>query len=459
MQSLPPDPDALDSDWDQAEGGEEDPDSTRLVDSRELFARAGFKMDETGEAVPDDQGEPAGAADGRITLPPPVPENEYVARMMQARTSSSQDIPTMPRSTIPWQSPRVADDFEGTLGVLLEEHQGGLDCDEPGVVSSPPLLDFGSPSIEAAEISVDELSEELSLEPPRLPHHGELASLDDLDIPQPGPMPRVRGTFKATERPGGKPVERSGRTGTVRPGGKPVERSSGTGTERPGAEADDRPSHRSGETSGIDFRLDLGFDVPDLSEEAPPATPPPGTLRYGLLEEDPELDVFGAAAGTPEAPPMPARREVLRTLPSPPLATEHPRPADTPSSAGDRHRKLKQRFEAGDYSGAMVVADALLEEDADDEIARRYADSCNEMLRQMYKARIGDGSQVLRVVISAEEVRSLSLDHRAGFLLSCIDGYSSIDEILDVSGMQPLEALRILYELIQADVIRCDPAR
>jgi hypothetical protein len=50
-------------------------------------------------------------------------------------------------------------------------------------------------------------------------------------------------------------------------------------------------------------------------------------------------------------------------------------------------------------------------------------------------------------------VRWLSLDHRAGFVLSCVDGYSSIDEILDVSGMPPLDALRVLYELLQQRII------
>ena len=47
----------------------------------------------------------------------------------------------------------------------------------------------------------------------------------------------------------------------------------------------------------------------------------------------------------------------------------------------------------------------------------------------------------------------LHLDHRAGFLLSCIDGMSSIDDILDVSGMRELDALRILFELVQENVI------
>jgi hypothetical protein len=421
MQSGPPDPDALDSAWGPEEG-EEDPDSTRLVDSRELFARAGFAMEEIGEAPPPEEGAEGGeasdasASDARITLPPPVPEDEYVARMMELRSSASQEMPSVPRSAIPWSTPRVADDFEGTLGALLAEQPTGLECDEPGITSAPGgLRDPGSPAIDTAEISVDDLSEELSTEPP--PSPGSLLGLDSIDTPHPLPPPRPRGAApRAAARTTPKPEE----------------------------------------IPGIDFRLDLGFDVPDLPvEEPPPVTPPPGTLRYGLLEDDVELDVYGsrrpASLSSPEGPP---RRESLRTLPSPPFPDAGAgKPPEAPPSSGRRHAKLKLRFDGGDYSGALVLAEALLDERPDDEAARRYADRCNEMLRQMYRSRIGDGSQVLRVAVSNEELRSLSLDHRAGFLLSCVDGYSSIDEVLDVSGMPELDALRILYELIQADII------
>jgi hypothetical protein len=78
------------------------------------------------------------------------------------------------------------------------------------------------------------------------------------------------------------------------------------------------------------------------------------------------------------------------------------------------------------------------------------------MLRQMYLARIGDKASVLRQVMDSEQVKSLQLDHRAGFLFSLADGVNTIDEILDVSGMPALDALRILYELIQEGVVEAE---
>jgi hypothetical protein len=122
-----------------------------------------------------------------------------------------------------------------------------------------------------------------------------------------------------------------------------------------------------------------------------------------------------------------------------------------------RLERVRARFEVGDFSGALVVAEGMLDEEPKHLAAKCYADSCRAMLRQMYLARIGDKAGVLKVVMDAEQVKGLQLDHREGFLLSCVDGLSTIDEILDVSGMPPLDALRILYELLQEGAIEAEP--
>ena len=71
----------------------------------------------------------------------------------------------------------------------------------------------------------------------------------------------------------------------------------------------------------------------------------------------------------------------------------------------------------------------------------------------MYAARLGPLDQVAVVAVPAEQLRWLTLDHRSGFLLSHVDGVSSLEEILDISGMPHLEAMRIICDLIQQKVI------
>lgn len=456
MQSPPPDPDGLDSSWDE-EDEEAAGESTRRIDSKELFERAGFPMEE------ELAGEERGGAEGEASAPkrsggrttrrqPQTPPAEHRGF---GRAAVSQQSPTVPRMRAPWAQPEVGETFEDTLDSLLEERSLPLECDEPGTASTP-----GPTGVRPTR------------RVPAVP--GQMLAEDDL--------------FDGLDAP------------TLPGGGAPTAPPS-----RP------RASAAPGE---VDLGLD--FDLPDLDVDAPPAatsepgsappgtvppiTPPPGTLRYGLIEDEDSFNSTIPPGWSDRLPPPPAgtrpmlpkdrpssssptpvstaaparsaagprRTESVRMatlipgmapdvpLVPAPAPAPAPLPAPPPSSSGapdDRRRQMLQRYESGDYGGALVLAEALLDEIPDDPTARRYADGCTEMLRQMYKARIGDGSQVLRIVMSGEELRSLNLDHRAGFLLSCIDGMSSIDDILDVSGMRELEALRILFELVQENVI------
>jgi hypothetical protein len=133
-------------------------------------------------------------------------------------------------------------------------------------------------------------------------------------------------------------------------------------------------------------------------------------------------------------------------MPQRPSSVASERPSSVPSD-------MQDRYAVGDFTGALVVAESILDTSPDDEDAKRYAQSCREVLTQMYAARIGPMDQVAVVAVPPDQITWLSLDHRAGFLLSLVDGVSSIEEILDISGMTRLDALRIMYTLVQQNVI------
>lgn len=65
-------------------------------------------------------------------------------------------------------------------------------------------------------------------------------------------------------------------------------------------------------------------------------------------------------------------------------------------------------------------------------------------------ARIGP---VTSVPVLVADVTKVNLDPRAAFVLRFLDGMSSIDDILDASGLPRVEALRILAALVEARVI------
>lgn len=128
--------------------------------------------------------------------------------------------------------------------------------------------------------------------------------------------------------------------------------------------------------------------------------------------------------------------------------------ATRPSLTGvDLHTEMAERFSLGDFSGALGVAELILGTRGDDPVARKYAQSCREKLEQFYVSRIGSLSTGVRVSAKGRDRRWLGLDHRAGFLVSRIEGETSVDDLLDVSGMPRLEALRTLADLLDAGAV------
>jgi len=195
-----------------------------------------------------------------------------------------------------------------------------------------------------------------------------------------------------------------------------------------------------------------------LRHDAPTARPaPPPWQGRGLdvsldspLPSAFELDrndSLGAPAGAElRAEPAPAFE---LSLDAPPPAHAFEEAVSTASAVAD----MKDRYAMGDFSGALVIAEGIIENDPNDSEAPRYAQSCRDVLTQMYSARLGSLDQRVRVAVPSDQIRWLTLDHRAGFLLSLVDGGSTVDQLLDISGMPRLDALRILYQLLDQRVI------
>ena len=57
------------------------------------------------------------------------------------------------------------------------------------------------------------------------------------------------------------------------------------------------------------------------------------------------------------------------------------------------------------------------------------------------------------LVMTLEQIRALPVDHRAGFILSLIDGRCSVEMILDMAGLPEQLALRILATLMSHGAI------
>ena len=225
-------------------------------------------------------------------------------------------------------------------------------------------------------------------------------------------------------------------------------------------------------------RPTLAPPQPDPKREPEPATKPkretPAVLRLDSASQferpDPSAvisrrgreSLLGLADGAPaddlSLDPEPSEAldlvaaEAERATPVVPLPPPVP-PAQSSGRIVEPVTEMRERFSLGDYSGALVVAESILEEEPSHAEALQCETSCRQVLEQMYTARIGPLDRVPFVAVPQEQLRWLNLDHRAGFVLSHVDGNCSLEQILDVSGMPPLDALRILFELLQQRVI------
>ena len=124
------------------------------------------------------------------------------------------------------------------------------------------------------------------------------------------------------------------------------------------------------------------------------------------------------------------------------------------ASLEDRRRMMHERTAVGDHSGAMEIAEQLLELNPDDRDASLIRLKCRKTLMQMYESRIGSFRRVPVRVISEEEIVWRNLDPVAGFIAASVDGSISFEDIIDISTLPRFEACRVLSQLIQDGIIQ-----
>ena len=217
--------------------------------------------------------------------------------------------------------------------------------------------------------------------------------------------------------------------------------------------------------------LELPSDGPttgELTEQLSEALELPSDWQANPVaaeEAVPEVAEDGWARARNEGSVLPPRKGSKSERPSGPLpakkssessdvvrlVTARSRPPG--SSEVDLAGQMRDRLAVGDFSGSLQLAELILGADARHEEAQRIAARAKEHLVQFHLARLGGLSAVLRVRVVGADVRWLGLDHRAGFLLSVVDGTTTVEEIVDVSSMPRHEALRLLAELLEASAV------
>jgi hypothetical protein len=124
-----------------------------------------------------------------------------------------------------------------------------------------------------------------------------------------------------------------------------------------------------------------------------------------------------------------------------------------PETAREILQQAHDRFQLHDFAGVVDLLERIKPSDDHYADARSLLATSRNNLSKMYESKVGALDRVPRLLVSSEEIIWLNLNHRAGFILSQIDGSVSYDDLIALSGMSRLDTLKILAELIQERVI------
>lgn len=180
---------------------------------------------------------------------------------------------------------------------------------------------------------------------------------------------------------------------------------------------------------------------PALSQR-PTAVPPHTPLSPRFSLED-----FEAPAWPDEG----TSRPVLRSPELPPRAkrpSDPFRPPQAAPPAGAMPLRKASPPPTKQLGMRRAVEETVPSPRAAREISQRPSGSREVRSRS---ERVGNGR--IKVLMSTEELLSLPLDHKAGFILSMLGTVSTLDELLDISGMPKNDAMRLLCDLADLGAI------
>lgn len=109
------------------------------------------------------------------------------------------------------------------------------------------------------------------------------------------------------------------------------------------------------------------------------------------------------------------------------------------------------QLEASATAAEMALREA---EQAHDVRVESITQSARTLFEKTFEAYIGPVTGIPVFALSPQALAHQELDHRAGFVLSHIDGVTTIEHLLDVASMPRFEALRIIAGLLRSHAIR-----
>lgn len=184
-----------------------------------------------------------------------------------------------------------------------------------------------------------------------------------------------------------------------------------------------------------------------------------GLRHYGAGEVDDALRCWREVLALD--PSHPEARDFLATAttaaeaePVSPPVTE---PAAASPTVADPLATLvadaQRLFEDDELEASLDLFEAIAQREPLRLDVQGWIEHVRSRLVKRYRERLGDGSTRL-CAGAAGDVMRFNLPAHAGFLLSLVDGETSVSDLVSLSGMDPFEALRALYGMFEAGIVR-----
>ncbi len=109
-----------------------------------------------------------------------------------------------------------------------------------------------------------------------------------------------------------------------------------------------------------------------------------------------------------------------------------------------------------DAEGALELLETLEKRDPDGLEVHGYIEMVRSRLLKQYRERFGSGQRVPVPRMPAEQMLKFNLPAEAGFLLSLVDGRTSIEDLISVCGMDEFRVLRILSQMLAAGIVELE---
>ena len=128
-------------------------------------------------------------------------------------------------------------------------------------------------------------------------------------------------------------------------------------------------------------------------------------------------------------------------------------PALKPRDADARIGEIDEAVRTHDYDRALLLAYSILKDRPADVVAIACINECGVALEELHEFSTASLQRVPSTAIGGTDLYSLKLDHRAGFILSLVDGVSTVALVLDMCPMPRPQALGVIFGLIKDGVL------